>query len=132
MARHRRSLIKTEDVANGYLKLEGMWEGWVEIAIFKKADGTYLVAVSQVGCGPGCEGGLMFLSHNKGRWTDVTDEVFPADPFSADGYFQLPRTGTTIRLLCGADNEGLDLEPGECRGESVLGTFKWDRNRFIK
>jgi hypothetical protein len=132
LAKHRRSQIKTEDTANGYLRIEGRWEGWIEIAIFRKADNNYIVAVSEVGCGPGCQGNLVFLSYSKGRWTNVTEQVFPADPFSFDGYFALPRTGTTIKLLCGGDNEGLELEQGECRGESVLGTFKWDRTKFTK
>ncbi len=132
LAKHRRSLIKIEDVNNGYLRLEGAWEGWSEIAIFKKAGGSYLVAVSQTGCGPGCSGEVMFLTYTNGRWSDVTRTVFPADPFNSEGYFELPRTGTTVKLKCGADNEGLELEPGECRGDTVLAEFKWDRGKFVK
>ena len=123
----RKSLIKVEDVKNGYLYLEGMWEGWAEIALFRKADGTYLVAVSQVGCGPGCAGDLMFLAYEKGRWTNVTRRVFPAAS-SGDYYFKLPRAGTTVEQRlgedCGADEE--------CESRQKAAEFKWDRTKFVQ
>src|SRR5947208_19871 len=60
---YRKSLIKIEDLKNGYLRLESNeWKGWVEIALFKKADGSDLIAISQVACGNGCQGGLIFLT----------------------------------------------------------------------
>ena len=53
--RYRKSLIKIEDIKNGYLRLESNeWKGWTEVALFKKADGSSLVGISQVECKPGC------------------------------------------------------------------------------
>ena len=74
-----------------------------EVALFKKADGTYIVALSQVECGPGCVGDLIFLNFNHGTWTNVTKQIFPANPSSDEGYFKLPQVGTTIALIGGED-----------------------------
>src|SRR5688572_7113815 len=71
----RRSIIKTQDIRNGYLKLEGYSEGWGEVAIFKKRNGTYIVGAADSVCGPACEGTLKFLTYQNGKWTDVTEEV---------------------------------------------------------
>ena len=122
----RKSLIKIQDVQNGYMRLEGTWEGWVEIALFKKADGEYLVALSQVACGPGCQGDVMFLTYKKGVWTNVTKQVFPSSPSSDRGYFKFPRVGTTIDLICG-DDGGED-----CKDGSKLAEFKWNKTTFVK
>ncbi len=51
----RKKLIKTRDVANGYLYLSGKaampgWEGWAEIALFKKTNGEYVVGVVDGSC----------------------------------------------------------------------------------
>ena len=102
ITKYRKSLIKIEDIKNGYLRLEDRgWEGWMEIALFKARDGSNIVAISQVGCGPGCSGGVLFLEYKREKWINVTREIFRAAPFSDNGYFKLPREGTTIQLLCG-------------------------------
>jgi hypothetical protein len=126
---YRRSLIRIEDIKNGYLRLQGRgWEGWSEVALFKKADGEYLVAISEVECGPGCGGPVMFLTYNDGKWTDVTTQVFPSDTRSDRGYFRLPRVGTTIELHggedCGAEEN--------CQNRQKLAEFKWNKERFVK
>jgi hypothetical protein len=77
LTKFRKSLIKTEDIKNGYLKLEGTWEGWAEIALFKKKDGSYLIAQAESGCGPACEGFIKFFAYEAGKFTDVTKQVFP-------------------------------------------------------
>ena len=46
---NRRSLVKIKDIKNGYLKLEvDGWDGWAEIALFKKTDGSSIVAVQEM------------------------------------------------------------------------------------
>jgi hypothetical protein len=120
----RKSQIKIEDVKNGYLRLEGTREGWEELALFKKSDGGYIVALSQVDCGPGCVGDVMFLSYDRGAWTNVTNKVFPFSPSSKRGYFQLPRVGTTIKLVCS------DESNEDCKDESTLNTFEWNKVKF--
>jgi len=118
---YRKSLIKIEDIKNGYLRLESKdWKGWVEIALFKKADGSYVVAISQTGCEPTCRGGVMFATYEKGRWKNVTKQVFPHSS-QQRGYYQLPRVGTSIDLICGDKR----CSPGE-----KLAEFHWNKGRF--
>ena len=123
----RKALIKIADLKNGYLRLESnQWEGWIEMSLFKKTNGTYLVAVSQTGCGPSCSGWIIFLTHNKGKWTNVTESVFPDNFFSSLKYFKLPRVGTTIELICG------DESGDECQKGKSLDEFKWNKTKFFK
>jgi len=130
--KYRRSVIKTEDLKNGYLKLEADdWDGWAEIALFKKADGSYLVALSQIDyMGPGSAGDIMILSLERGQWTDVTKSVFPGNPFSGIAYFKLPRVGTTIALTC-SDERGDESKP-ECQAGETLAEYLWDKTKFVK
>ena len=124
--KYRKGLIKSEDLKNGYLRLESReWEGWVEISLFKKADGSSLIAISQVTCGPGCKGGLLFLTYKNGHWKNVTSQVFPISKLTGN-YYELPRVGTSIALVCGDDANQ------SCRNREKLAEFQWDRNGFIK
>ena len=122
---YRKSLIKIEDIKNGYLRLESNeWKGWVEIALFKKGEGSYLVAISQVACRPSCSGGVIFSTYKSGNWKNVTNQVFPGS--SQRGYYKLPRFGTTIALVCGDDG-------GEsCHDGETLAKFQWNKDKFVK
>lgn len=142
LTKHRKSLIKTEDIKNGYLKLEGPWESWAEIALFKKKDGSYLIAQSETGCGPACEGFIKFFTYKAGKWTDVTKQVFPMPSESQvatalkakkinteDGmsnYFLLPQTGTTVKMACNMCENGETNEDSEL----VLMEFNWNGEKF--
>src|SRR5262249_9062582 len=122
LAKYRRSLIKVEDIANGYLKIQGdVWSGWDEIALFRRSDGNYLVAISQVGDEPPLMGDVMFLTFDNGQWTNVTKDVFATVPLSAKHYYKLPRTGTTITTIC-TPNKGFGCTPG-----AVLESHYWTR-----
>lgn len=117
IAAFRRSMIKIEDVKNGYLRVEGAWEGWDEFAVFKRKDGTALIAHTSVGCGPACSGSIAFYEYKNGKFVDVTTSVMdvPTDDLiakvmkrkklgDADGnvnwYYALPRIGTDVKVLC--------------------------------
>ena len=113
ITKYRKSLIKIEDIKNGYLKIEpNESEGWSEIALFKKTDGLYLVAHSQVGCGPACSGGIEFFTYAGGKWTDVTKQFFPKLTKEAeaaeDCLFELPRTGRILKMSCGNTEDDTD------------------------
>lgn len=141
LKRFRKSLIKIEDTKNGYLKLEGAWEGWAEIALFKKKDGSYLIAHAESGCGPVCDGFIKFYTYKAGKWTDVTDKVFPSlteaqvkkafadkkidtSENGLNSYFLLPRNGTTVKLACN--------ECSEEANDFVLMEFTWNGEKFTK
>jgi hypothetical protein len=131
---NRRGLIKTEDTANGYLRLESKdWEGWGEVALFKRANGSYIVAVTEYSCAPVCDGNLTFLDYKKGKWKEL--ELLPrytvgdlrtafhgATGRSPDEdemneqVFELPRKGKEITLKIG--------------GVPVLG-FLWQSDEFV-
>ncbi len=136
----RRSMLKVEDIKNGYLKIEGAWEGWAEIALFKKKDGSYLIAQAESGCGPACEGFIKFFTFKNGKWTDVTEQVFPnlseeqiKQAFTAKNvdpeetglshYFLLPQKGTTVKMACNMCSDG-DEE------HFTLMEFNWNSEKF--
>lgn len=143
LSKHRKSLIKTEDIKNGYLKLEGAWEGWAEIALFKKKDGSYLIAQAENGCGPACEGFVKFFTYKAGKFTDVTKQVFPTlteaqvkQVFTAKNinledsgmsyYFLLPQQGTTVKMACNmCENGETNEEP-----DFTLMEFTWNGEKF--
>ena len=133
---YRKSLIKINDTKNGFLRLEGVaWEGWAEMAIFKKTDGNYVVGISQSGCGPICDSANTFLVYEKGDWRDVTEEVLPTiseaqfdaaykkhkineddDPGIV---YELPRLGRTIIVRTDGDR---NIE---------LFELTWNGTRFV-
>jgi hypothetical protein len=121
--KYRKSLIKIEDINNGYLRLESNeWKGWAEIALFKKVDGSYVVAISQVTCEQDCTGGVIFATYKSGHWKNVTKQVFPR---SSQGYYRLPRIGTSILLICG------DKSDKSCHFGEALAEFQWTKEKFV-
>ena len=128
----RRKLIKTLDVANGYLYLSGEgamsdWEGWAEIALFKKTNGDYIVGVVDGSCATMCYSGVEFLEYKNGKWTEVTNRVLPdiSEQMVLDKYkklfpesreynrenppylnYELPRRGTTVIVNANEAGEG--------------------------
>jgi hypothetical protein len=146
LTKFRKSLIKIEDIKNGYLKLEGTWEGWAEIALFKKTDGQYIIAQAENGCGPACVGFVKFWTYTAGKWTEITKQVFadlsektaakafnakkPAADEAADEkgfsfYYLLPRQGKTLKVAC-----------NECTQSGaedfVFMEYEWNGAKFVK
>jgi hypothetical protein len=145
LIKYRKSLIKIEDTQNGYLKLEGAWEGWAEIALFKRKDGSYLIAETSVGCGPGCDGGVKFSTYQTAKWTDVTKQFAPKvtnqmafEGFRKNGgvneeinsgedlsfYYLLPRIGRTLQIVCNECSNDAD--------DFVLLEYEWNGEKFVK
>ena len=133
----RQNMIKTQDIENGYLRLEfnGL-DGYGEVALFKNTDGTKTLGIQTIGCGPVCEtGSIFFVKYRNGRWLDVTKDVLPEisraelnrvlkcyKPDWNDGlalFYELPRYGTTLKLT---DNSESD--------DNLLYEFTWDGKKF--
>jgi hypothetical protein len=148
LIKHRKSLIKIEDIKNGYLKLEGPWEGWAEIALFKKTDGSYIIAQAESGCGPACDGSVKFWTYKAGKWADVTKSVFTeptgkavakqfnatkgetdeaADESGMPFYYNLPRQGKIMTLAC---NECSEVRDGN--GDFTIFSYEWNGTKFVK
>ncbi len=143
----RKSLIKIEDIKNGYLKLEGTWEGWAEIALFKKTDGSYIIAQAENGCGPACDGFVKFWTYNAGKWSDITKSVFtdidskqaaklfnakkPAEDEAVTDdlpfYYLLPREGKTLKLACNECSQQIGGAE-----DFVFLEYEWNGTKFVK
>jgi len=137
----REEAVRVKDVPNGYLRLEGTWEGFTEVALFRKADGSALIGVIRSECGPGCQQQVRFLEWGGAAWRDLTGEVLPEvtpamlaaaygakkgpgdENFGQDvpAVYVLPRRGTTVRI---------QVQPEFSRREITLFELKWTRRRF--
>ena len=115
--------LMVEDTPNGFMSGGGdaAQEGF-EMALFKRADGSYLVALYTYGEGgiedtPWCK----FLDYSKGKWTDVSRRVVP--DYSKEKYeYKLPRRGTTIEVYT-------KVEEGE---PTKLYDLVWNKSRFVR
>ena len=86
------AFLEVEDTANGYWKsgCDGA-QSCLTMALFKRPNGTYIVAVKTE-----FEMSVdnYFLEYKSGKWFNISRDVIPQ--FSADNIYELPRTGTTI------------------------------------
>ena len=127
--RFREELLRGErrgavvDIPNGYISWDASDnpEGF-EFAIFRKNDGSYLVAYSTGAFGDpeldkelGNWPTLFLLSYEGGRWRDVTRASLPA-AFDKKLYYKLPRRGRSIEVWDG-------------RGRKLY-TLTWRNDRF--
>lgn len=93
-ADYLKTFAEVEDVKNGYFKggCDGA-QSCIEMAIFKRPDGTYLVGVSTFA---EMMNDFYFLDYADGKWTDVSADVVPE--FSKKNWYELPRVGTTMKV----------------------------------
>ena len=116
---------EVEDTVNGYLKggCDGA-QSCLEMAIFKRPDGKYIVglAVSQE-----MMDSYYFLDYEDDRWTDVSAQIVPQ--FSKKNMYELPRKGTTIKVFAKKILEkGDDYEISE-KGEKLY-DLEWSGGKF--
>ena len=128
--RFREELLRGErrgvvvDIPNGYISYdESDNPSGFEFAIFRKNDGSYLVAYSTGAFGDpeldkelGNWPTLLLLSYEGGgRWRDVTRASLPVGP-DKKLYYKLPRRGRSIEVWDG-------------RGRKLY-TLTWKNDRF--
>jgi hypothetical protein len=108
----REDYLKTYgevDIANGYIN--GDCDGGqacIEMAIFKRPDGTYLVGVAT---SAEMLNDYYFLDYKNGSWSDVSSSV---PEFSKKNMYEFPRNGTTIQVFAKKITEqGPDYEASE-------------------
>ena len=126
-AEYLKSFTQVEDIPNGYFK--GACDGaqaCIEMAIFKRPDGTYLVGVAtefEMGSN------FHFLDYAGGKWEDVSAAVVPE--YSKKNWYELPRRGTTMKVYAKKIIEqGDDFEASE-RGK-LLYSLAWKDGKFVK
>jgi hypothetical protein len=103
---HRGVVI---DVRNGYIS----WDASdapdsFEFAIFRKSNGSYVVAYNDTGDDfdqPGEQPELILLSYEGGKWRDVSRALLPVARERKLGY-KLPRNGRSIEVT---DEQGRKL-----------------------
>jgi hypothetical protein len=105
-----------EDIKNGYLKIEGAFEGYIEVALFRKKDGSGILVVGNTSCGPVCGTDLNAYEYMDDQMKEVTEDVMPSltedeiraefrrivkDPNAemVSFIYELPRFGKTIKIL---------------------------------
>lgn len=115
--------ITVEDLKNGYLKIEGAFEGYIEAALFRKKDKTPVLVISNTSCGPVCNSAVRASTYQNGKMVDITEEILlrPSEPeinaiynrkkkagdddygnYAVPLVYELPRIGWTITVK--ADN----------------------------
>jgi hypothetical protein len=126
-AEYLKSFTQVEDIPNGYFK--GACDGaqaCIEMTIFKRPDGTYLVGVAtefEMGSN------FYFLDYAGGKWEDVSASVVPE--YSKKNWYELPRHGTTMKVYAKKIIErGDDFEASE-RGK-LLYSLAWKGEKFEK
>jgi hypothetical protein len=126
-AEYLKNFAQVEDLPNGYFK--GACDGaqaCIEMAIFKRPDGTYLVGVAtefEMGSN------FYFLDYAGGKWVDVSAAVVPE--YSKKYWYELPRHGTTMKVYAKKIIEqGDDFEASE-KGK-LLYSLAWKGGKFEK
>ncbi len=86
------------DVSNGYLYAAGDGaQTDIYVCLFKRLDGTYLVAVKSHESDSDIYTYLDFYIYDKGRLQNVTKQSLPMK-FDKELKYELPRYGTTVKV----------------------------------
>jgi hypothetical protein len=127
--------VIVKDTSNGYLKIEGAFDGYIEVALFRRKDGTAVLLIGTTYCGPVCGTDLEAKEYKKGTWFDLADKILPKltedrvrakfrkdrkDPQAEmiSYIYELPRNGTVIKIN---DDESGDL----------IYKLAWKNNKFV-
>ena len=126
--------IEIRDTKNGYLKITGAIDGWLEVALFRKKNRDPLLVIGVTGCGPACGTELHAFEFQKGKAIDVSKAVFEKfqgeeverklsrrfgkqEEYVGDILEILPRKGTTIKTVFEDESD-------------VLYEFAWKNDKF--
>lgn len=126
-AQYLKDMTVVEDIPNGYFK--GGCDGGqacIEMAIFKRRDGSYLVGVFVTG---EMTNDNYFLDYSGGAWTDVGSAVVPG--FSDKLIYELPRIGTTVKVYEKKVLEHIDGVDITERGKKLY-NLVWKNGMFTK
>ena len=125
-AEYLKTSTEVSDIKNGYFK--GGCDGGqscIEMAIFKRPDGSYLVGVATFA---EMINEFHFLNYSNGEWEDASNEV---PDFSAKNWYMLPRVGTTVPVFeKKVIEKGDDYEATE-RGRKLY-DLAWKGGKFAK
>ncbi len=126
-AEYLKTFTEVEDIANGYFKggCDGA-QACIEMAIFKRPDGSYLVGLATSG---EMMNDFYFLDYKDGKWSDISSTVVPE--FSKKNWYELPRVGTTVKVFAKKiDEQGKDYEISE-KGKKLY-DLEWKDGKFTR
>ncbi|MBP6002530.1 MAG: hypothetical protein KA746_03745 [Pyrinomonadaceae bacterium] len=124
-AEYLKTFTQVEDTANGYFKggCDGA-QSCIEMAIFKRPDGTYLVGLATSG---EMMNDFYFLDYKDGKWSDISSTVVPE--FSKKNWYELPRVGTSVKVFAKKIVEqGKDYQISE-KGKKLY-DLEWKDGKF--
>lgn len=126
-AEYLKNYKEVEDIKNGYFK--GGCDGGqrcIEMAIFKRPDKSYVVALATFG---EMLDENYFLDYENGVWTDISAKVIPE--FSKDKRYEIPRYGTTVKVFSTKlIEQGDDYEIRE--KDKNIYDLEWKNGKFLK
>lgn len=126
-AEYLKSYSEVVDIKNGYFK--GGCDGGqrcIDMAIFKRPDGTYLVGVATYA---EMSTDFYFLDYSGGKWTDVGEKVIPE--YTTKNWYEIPRVGTTMTVYSRKYIEGPDDPEVSIRGQKLY-ELTWKDGKFVK
>ena len=132
---------ETLDIANGFARITGAYEGSDEFVIWRMSDGSDLVGHTSTSCGPVCSYHTVFYQCKDGKDEDVTGTILPwkemekhlaavnekvkakydLESDEPQFMFQLPQKGTDMDVWY--SNNLNDFE-------FIMMTLSWDKQKF--
>ena len=134
----REAAIEISDLDGGFLK-SGLATDEVStaLALFKKSDGSDLIAVENRACPAACSSSLNLLLYANDQWVDVTPDLLPAiDQAKIQASLQrqyMSRPNEPARqsqLIYTLRKHGESIEVNEHWSGMVLGEFDWANDAF--
>lgn len=119
--------LEVDDTKNGYLKAgcDGA-QSCIEMAIFRKPDNTYMIAVATSG---EYRDKQQFLAIRNGKWVSVAKEIIPEH--GNDKIYVIPRQGTKMSVYAKIVSEkGEDYEIAE-QGKKLY-DLVWKNGKFSR
>lgn len=135
-AQIRNAALYVNDVENGYLQArQPDGEFYSAVALFKRPDGSDLVAVENRECARGCNEEFYFLTYENGQWTDVTARMLPV--LNNEGVRSKlekrfkPKEGFQPHILHRLSGGGGPIDVSEYWSGVGLGQLEWINGEFI-
>lgn len=126
--------IVIKDKKNGYLKIEGAFEGWVEVVLFRRRDGSAVVLVGENTCGPVCGTDLSAYELVDGKLEKITAKVFPKiTEDEVRGKFRRNRNDPNAEMVSFVyvlPRYGMSIKINDDESGDLIYEIKWEDDMF--
>jgi hypothetical protein len=135
-AKERSAALYVKDVETGYLQArQPNGEFYSAVALFKRSDGSDLLAVENRECAAGCNEEFYLLDYEDGQWIDVTAKTLPAmKPEEFSGALQKQfkaRDGFEPRIMHRLSSKDATIDVSEYWSGVNLGRLEWINGGFV-